>query len=228
MDNQTDNYDEQQPFADAEFAINPEPRCPCLLLLDTSGSMQGRPIEELNNGLRQFKDELLNDSLGSKRVEVAVITFGPVNLLNDFTTIDNFKLPELHASGDTPMGAAISHGLELVKTRKQILRSNGIKLFRPWVFLITDGAPTDSWHHIPELIKEGEQSKAFSFFALAVEDADFHTLKQLAVREPIKLKGTKFREFFIWLSASLRTVSQSNPGDAVALPDYKAYGWAEV
>jgi len=54
-----------------EFADNPEPRCPCVLLLDTSGSMQGEPINALNNGLRAFKDDLIKDALASKRVEVA-------------------------------------------------------------------------------------------------------------------------------------------------------------
>jgi hypothetical protein len=50
---------DQIPFGAAEFADNPEPRCPCLLLLDTSGSMQGAPISELNRGLVAFKDELI-------------------------------------------------------------------------------------------------------------------------------------------------------------------------
>ncbi len=60
----------------AEFADNPEPRCPVVLLLDTSGSMQGAPVQELNGGLRAFSDALKSDRLASLRVEVAVITFG--------------------------------------------------------------------------------------------------------------------------------------------------------
>lgn len=57
------DYDEQEPFAAAEFAENPEPRCPCILLLDTSGSMQGEAIQELNRGLNAFREELFSDSL---------------------------------------------------------------------------------------------------------------------------------------------------------------------
>ena len=41
-----------------EFAENPEPRCPCILLLDTSGSMKGEPLDALNEGLRTFQQEL--------------------------------------------------------------------------------------------------------------------------------------------------------------------------
>ena len=57
-----------------EFADNPEQRCPCILLLDVSGSMGGAPINALNDGLRIFKDELNQDSLAKKRVDIAIVT----------------------------------------------------------------------------------------------------------------------------------------------------------
>ncbi len=94
-------------FAHVEFAENPEPRCACILLLDTSGSMQGAPIAQLNMGLKSFKDELAADSLAAKRVEVAVLTFGDnPHLVTDFTDAENFQPPHLTAAGLTPMGAA--------------------------------------------------------------------------------------------------------------------------
>ena len=74
-----------QPFGFADdFADNPEPRCPCVLLLDTSGSMQGDPIDQLNAGIRAFKTELMADSLALKRVEISIVTFGPVHQHNKF------------------------------------------------------------------------------------------------------------------------------------------------
>ncbi len=228
MNDHTYNYDEQQPFAAAEFAENPEPRCPCVLLLDTSGSMQGDSIEELNHGLQMFREELFNDSLSMKRVEIAVISFGPVRVLQDFTTADMFRPPRLEAAGDTPLGTAVGHGLNLLKNRKEILRQNGIKLFRPWIFLMTDGEPTDKWQHLPQIIRAGEETKSFSFFALGVKEANFEVLRQISMREPMKLSGVRFKEFFLWLSASLKNVSRSTPGDSVSIPDYKPYGWAEV
>ena len=228
MENLIGFEDEQKPFIDAELAENPEPRCPCLLLLDTSASMSGSPINELNEALRVFKNELIADSMTAKRVEVAVVTFGPVELITDFVAANRFQPPHLQAKGDTPLGRAVAVGVELLKERKQILRENGIDLYRPWIFLITDGEPTDDWSGAHKLIQQGEEHKSFLFFALAVKNARLDILKQVSVREPLRLKGIQFRPLFRWLSDSLKAVSYSNPGDRVGLPDYKPYGWADV
>ncbi len=221
---------EQTPFRDATFAENPEPRVPCVLLLDLSGSMAGAAIAELNTGLDVYRNSLRSDSLAASRVEVAIVKFGgSVAVLSDFATVAEFQLPVLTPGGETPMGAAVNSAIDMVQKRKSVYRANGIGFYRPWIFLITDGAPTDDWHAAAERVKQGEASKAFSFFAVGVEGADFKVLGQLSTRTPLRLKGLQFSELFRWLSNSQQSVSRSAPGDEVPLknpagPD----GWAAV
>jgi uncharacterized protein YegL len=213
-------------FEASEFAENPEPRVPCVLLLDVSGSMSGQPIAELNEGLITLKDTLSADSLASKRAEIAIVTFGgTVNVIQDFVTAAQFQPPHLIASGNTPMGQAIVTGLEMLAARKSAYRTNGIAYYRPWAFLITDGGPDDGWQAAAEMVKQGEASKSFAFFTVGVERSKFDVLAKIATRAPVKLKGLNFRDLFLWLSQSMQSVSQSSPGDKVALPPA---GWAEV
>ena len=213
---------EQITFATSDFASNPEPRCPCILLLDVSGSMNGRPINELNAGLVTFRDELLADPLALKRVELGIVTFGPVHVEQPFTSAANFFPPILFAQGDTPMGAAITKALDMVEERKREYRANGISYYRPWIFLITDGAPTDEWQAAANKVFRGEEDKRFAFFSIGVQGADMKTLAQISVRQPLPLQGLQFRELFSWLSSSLRSVSRSTPGTEVVLEAQKA------
>lgn len=211
-----------------EFVENPENRCPVILLLDTSGSMSGQPIQELNRGLAAFKQDVLKDSQASLSVEVAMITFGPiVKLTQDFVTIDQFTPPILEVGGLTPMGAAIEYALDFLENRKQTYKDNGILYYRPWVFLITDGEPNDSWQPAAQRLREAEAQSRLSFFAVGVQGADMNILKQISPpeRPPVTLNGLDFREMFVWLSASMKRVSSGKVGQAVALP---AMGWGQI
>lgn len=213
-----------------EFAENPEPRCPCVLLLDVSGSMQGAAIDALNKGLQTFKDELNRDSLAKKRVEVAIVTFSSdVQVVQDFVTADSFEPPILTAQGLTHIGSAIHKALDMVEARKAQYRSNGVTYYRPWLFLLTDGEPQGEADRIVEQaaqrIRDDEASKRVAFFAVGVEGANINRLSQIVVRTPLKLTGLNFQEMFIWLSASMQRISQSKPNEQVPLPPP---GWGIV
>jgi uncharacterized protein YegL len=230
-------------FALVEFADNPEPRCAVVLLLDTSGSMEGQRIAELNSGLRALDQALKGDALASLRVELAVVTFGgkvraldvrqggqaevPFDADRAFVTVDGFQPPELLAHGSTPMGEAVRQGLQLIRDRKAIYKQHGIDYFRPWVFLITDGKPTDrQWQGAASDVRDEEQQRGVSFYAVGVAGADMDKLSRFSSeRQPLKLKGLAFEELFEWLSKSLSAVSQSRPGDQTPLPPV---GWADI
>jgi uncharacterized protein YegL len=218
---------DQVPFNNMEFADNPEPRCACLLLLDTSASMRGDKIRELNAGLVEFGLQLRADTMASKRVEVAIVSFGPIRVVQPFITADSFFAPELEAAGNTPMGEAVIQAADLIAQRKQSYRSNGIGYYRPWVFMISDGAPTDDIRRACDVVKQCEKNKSFMFYSVGVAGADMKTLSRISVRQPVRLKGLQFGKLFVWLSHSLSSVSRSQTSDTPALesptgPD----GWA--
>lgn len=216
-------------LAEIEFVDNPENRCPVVLLLDTSASMKGAPITELNNGINRFRSSLLEDELASLRVEIALVTFGDsVSVVQDFATADSFDPPVLQPKGFTLMGQAIEKGMDILESRKQLYKNSGILYYRPWILLITDGAPTDAWEAAARRVQAAENDSKLLFFAIGVKDANMKILKKIAppTRAPMKLTELKFEELFLWLSASLQQVSSGKIGDFKALPP--ASGWGEV
>jgi uncharacterized protein YegL len=210
-----------------EFIENPESRCPVILLLDASASMSDH-IQELNRGVAAFKEDLLSDAQASLSVELAIIRFGgSVSLIQDFVTIEDFTPPILTTGGSTPMGKALEMALDTLEKRKALYRDNSVPYYRPWVFLMTDGAPTDDCQSAAKRLREAEDNRQLLFFALGVTEADFDFLRQISSpeRPPMRIEVKDFREFFIWLSASMKRVSSGKIGESVELP---AVGWGRV
>jgi len=202
-----------------------------VLLVDTSGSMAGDRIDALNAGLDTFRDDLLGDALASRRIEIAIVTFSSgVQVVQDFVTVDRFDPPELHAAGQTHMAAGITQALNLVDNRKSVYKENGISYYRPWIFMVTDGQPEGESDDVvlkaAQQIKDRESSKKVAFFAVGVEGANMSRLAQLTVRQPVKLKGLKFTDMFVWLSASMQTISHSEVTDVMI--GLKPIGWGQV
>jgi len=207
-----------------------------VLLLDVSGSMSDQDkIRQLNEGLQIFKQEVCSDERACKRVELAVVTFGgSVQVVQGFSSIAGFEPEELKADGQTPMGKAILKSIEMIEQRKAYYKSNAIDYFRPWIFMITDGEPTDmapdspQWKEVVKAVREGEQNRKFLFFAIGVEPANMELLARIAPesRPPQRLAHGKFKELFSWVSKSQQAIANSQIGQMVALPPVQS--WAEI
>jgi uncharacterized protein YegL len=194
---------------------NPDPRIACALLLDTSGSMSGEPIEQLNRGFELFCDEIKRDELAKKRAEIAVITFGGMARVEiPFTEGRDLRSRRLVANGGTPMGAALNLALDQLAQQKQAYKQAGLEYYRPWLFVLTDGEPTDGviFSAAATRVREAEAARGVSVFGIGVgAAANLTRLKDLSVqRVPLMLDGLSFGEFFGWLSASLGAASASN------------------
>src|ERR1017187_3110455 len=206
---------------EVEFALNPDPRCACVLVLDTSGSMTGEPIEKLNAAMGAFQKSLQEDPVARRRIEIAVLSYGygQASKAQDFTPAADFVPPTLEAGGATPMGAAIRLAIQMVRSRKDLYKQHGIPYYRPWIVLLTDGSPTDEWETAARLLRAEEAEKSIAVFTVGIgAAADSNILSQMSSRPPTRLDSFDFTGFFAWLSTSQKSVASSRVGEQVPLP----------
>ena len=122
---------------------NPDPRVACVVLADVSGSMQGEPIAALERGYAAFTSYLNTETLASKRVEVAVVTFGSVaTVLVPMQEARMLQPARFAASGRTNMAAGIHLALDIIEDRKDAYKAAGLQYYRPWILILTDGEPS--------------------------------------------------------------------------------------
>ena len=210
---------------DVALVDNTEQRTPLVLVLDCSGSMSGAPIAQLNAGLKLLEDELKADAIASKRVRLLVVMYGGPDTaatVGDWMDAMDFIAPQLEAYGTTPTGQAVDLALAQIEQEKQNFKAAGVAYTRPWLFLMSDGQPTDAWQDAASRARAAESANKVAIFPLAVGAAartdvlgEFSAKGAGAVKQ---LDGLKFRELFLWLSASMKVVSQARPGGQAQLP----------
>ena len=192
--------------------------------------MRGEPIKELQNGVEQFFTSIRADEVASSSAEISIITFGgDVEVALDFRSIENQIVPNLEASGLTPMGEAVDRALDILSQRKQEYRNAGVDYYQPWLVLMSDGYPTDDITIASQRVSKLVEDRKLTVFPIGIgEGADMEALKALGGgRAPLRLKGLNFGAFFQWLSRSVARVSQSTPGERVPLPS-DLDSWAEI
>ena len=223
--------DERYVLRQEDLVENPTARVPICLVLDVSSSMDGAPIQELNEGVKLFFDAIRSDEVAQYAAEICIVTFGDVVTKKlDFMSVDRQEVPTLYASGMTPMGAGVTLALDLLEARKGDYKRAGVDYYQPWMVIMTDGAPTDDISAAASRIGELVSAKKLTVFPIAIgEGANLDTLATLSpTRPPLRLRGLNFREFFTWLSRSVSRVSQSTPGESVELDVSGIQAWGKV
>lgn len=228
MDKLNDDFsDVMIPYV--EFAENANERTPCILVLDCSGSMRGEPIKQLNTGLQALEKELKEDIDASSRVQLLVIkAYGKddADVSADWVDAMNFNAPVMEASGLSPIGKAMELALQKIEEQKCLYDSCGVTSKRPWIFLISDGEPTDyGWELAAERCRIAQQNKKVVVHAVGTQGANLEKLAKFSIMAPKRLSGLKFTEFFLWLSRSVSCISRAAPNMPDILDDIE--GWHE-
>lgn len=189
-------------------------RLPVYILLDTSGSMKGEPIESVKVGLDTMLACLRSDPFALESVWLSIITYDrEARCLVPLTSIEEFQLPPIQTpdSGPTHMGEALRL-LDGMMAKDIIKTSAAAKGdWKPLLFLMTDGKPSDSQLYA----QMAQEIKKHGFAAIIPCAAGMK-----AKTEPLKLLSdnvyalqnmdeSDFRKFFQWVSASITAGNQS-------------------
>ena len=185
-------------------------RLPVYLLLDCSGSMAGQPIEAVRQGVKALLMELKGDPQALETAYLSVITFDSgARQVAPLADLMSFQEPPLNATGCTALGEALKTLQKAID--KEVRKSSADQKgdWKPLVFIMTDGQPTDNWEKAADDLK---QKKVGNIIACAAgPGADDQTLKRITeiVVKLDNLAPDALKAFFKWVSSSIKTTSSS-------------------
>jgi uncharacterized protein YegL len=191
-------------------------RLPVYLLLDTSESMAGPAIEAVGQGVNTLVKELRTNPLALETAYLSVITFSrEAQQIAPLTELMSFQIPPLRVRPGTALGAALR--LLTTSIQRDVQKTTGTVKgdYKPLVFILTDGQPTDRWEAEADSIKQPGRSRMANIFAIGCgPDVDTEVLYRVTdtVLVMPNLTPEAIRKSFIWLSASVQTVSAKVEG----------------
>lgn len=205
---------EQETYSGDVMRVN-EKHFAVTFLLDTSDSMNGNPIWSLNEGLNGLVRSLQSDT-NADIIDIAVITFGgSVNVIMPHTPISRIKADfNLSASGWTPMGEGLLKAAEITNERRRLYNAEGVMSYKPWIFMITDGAPTDNIESAKQELMKLQNNEKLKLWILGIPGYQKEPLKGLTKDNLIlELRDFDLKTALNWAGKSMVNVSHSAPGE---------------
>ncbi|MDE6035338.1 MAG: VWA domain-containing protein [Ruminococcus sp.] len=195
-----------------------------LLLVDTSGSMYGSKIKQVNDGINNMIRELANDENAQNVVEISVVEFNSdVNVVSDFKAACQCQPVTLNATGGTNMGEGILTAIDNLKARVRTYGTKGTPVRKPWIFMLTDGYPNsicrldEAKTKLNEEMQKRDGKGDFLFWCIGTPDADFDLLKELATPGCCgKIDDSSLYTLFDWIAKSMITISSAKATDTQA------------
>jgi uncharacterized protein YegL len=186
-------------------------RLPVYLLLDCSESMAGPAIEAVEAGVQTLISELRGNPLALETAYLSVITFAKqAKVVVPLTELIHFQPPKLSVRTGTSLGAALR--LLLNQLNKEVVKTTPTTKgdYKPLVFLLTDGQPTDDWEPAAEALRKANNPRIANIYAIGCgPDVDTDVLRSITdiVLSMSTVTPEAFRKFFVWLSASVQSAS---------------------
>lgn len=198
-------------------------KLPVFLLLDTSGSMMGEPIEAVKNGVQIMISALRQDPHAIETAHLSVITFDDkARQVVPMTDLNSFQLPDLSANGVTAMGDALEVLAGCIDRDVKTTSAEQKGDWKPMVFIFTDGMPTDDMFY--GLNEFRRRKIACTVACAAGANADTEVLKEITdnVLKIDVMDGQSISQFFAWVTASIgvsSTAVESSGKEAVGFND---------
>ena len=202
-----------------------ESHLPCVVLADTSLSMSDA-VADLNKGLVEMGEQIKENNEARGKVEICVIQFDDsARIVKAFGSMYDYKAPVLDAGGTTHMHEAVDAAINEIQIRRKQYKELGVSSLKPWIFLMTDGAPTDTNNGAFDRLAKLQEEDGWNYFPVAVGNhADVDFLKRNNAKGFVLTAGKdRFDSVFEFLSDSLSMVSVGNPGstESVRPTDYE-------
>ena len=205
-------------------------KLPIYILIDSSESMIGEAIDAVQKDVELMISTLRRDPYALEVAAISIISFnGKATVLTPLTELYQFKTPHIRLGAGTSLGAAFD--LLSARIRLEVVKTTETRRgdYRPIVFLLTDGVPTDDWNAAYDRFCAIKPRPAKIYALGCGEDVDYALLEKISdVAYRIDAENAEelpsiLKKVFVWISASVQSASQSvggtNPEDQIDLPE---------